>query len=181
MTTNSSNANTPSRQVPSLAEDLAAMASRRPGPRSAGVPASGSRTADTAQPRMFGQRVYVLPDTVQSDIPRRAVAGEYGRWTYARAVLVEICDALQYTPVALYDRLCTDSIGNPAAVVITVIARDENDEIVTVVWRQDRGLNGHGPNGWELTINGAVPDGGTGRLRPSPPMLADIIRRAITN
>lgn len=178
MTTNSGNANTPRRTVPSLAEDLAAMAGR-PGPRREGVRMSGSRTADTAKPRMFGQHEYVLPDTVQSNVPQHASDDEPARFAYARGLLVALSRLLPCTPLSLYVRLCTDSVGNPAAVVITVIAMDENDEILTVVWRQERGLAALGPNDWQLTINGAVPHGGTGRIRPAPPMLATIVGRAL--
>jgi hypothetical protein len=181
MTTNSGNcgnAQTPRRTVPPLAEDLAAMTGR-PGPRREGVHTSGSRSADTAQPRMFGQHGYVLPNTVRSNVARHASANEPTRFAYARGFLVELNRLLSYRPLSLYVRLCTDSVGNPTAVVITVIAVDENDEILTVVWRQERGLDALGPNDWQLTINGAVPHGGTGRLRPAPPMFATIVSRAL--
>ncbi|OLF08572.1 hypothetical protein [Actinophytocola xanthii] len=74
--------------------------------------------------------------------------------------------------------------------MLTMIARDEDNEVVAVVWRQEYGTtdppSSHQPNssrtgtGWQLTIDGAVPHQGTGGVRPSPPILADIIRHAIT-
>lgn len=92
-------------------------------------------------------------------------------------------------------RRADHSTDDTSAVVLTMIACDEGNEVVTVVWRQDYGTTDH-PNSnqpssgrmgsgrmgtaWRLTIDGAVPHQGTGGVRPSPPILADIIRRAVT-
>jgi hypothetical protein len=122
---------------------------------------SNTQTGSAGRPRRFGQHTYVLPASVQSNIPPYPSRDEVGRCAYARGLLVEISRTLPCTPLALYVRLCTDHIGNPTAVVITVIAQDEHDEILTIVWRQERGLNALGPNHWQLTINGAIPHRGT--------------------
>ncbi|HEU5483932.1 MAG TPA: hypothetical protein VFU98_03420, partial [Microlunatus sp.] len=78
----------------------------------------------------------------------------------------------------------TDNADNTTAVVVTIIAKDEttghNNDTVTVVWRQDRNPGDQGHDVWQLTINGAVRRlPGSTRVRPSPPILAGIIRDAI--
>lgn len=138
-----------------------------------------SRAAGASLPRMFGQRDYLLPDTVHTNIPRQHYEGAPGMWAYARGLLVETCRVLPATPVGLFYRVCTDSVGNTAAVVVTAIARDDNNDIVTVIWRQEHGMAEAGPIGWQLTIDGAVPHNGSGRVRPSPPILATIISRTV--
>jgi hypothetical protein len=127
-----------------------------------------SQATATAQPRLFGQPRYVLPDTVHTNISRQHYDGAPGLWAYARGLLVETSHAPSWTPVALYVRVCTDSSDNTTAVVLTLIARDENNQIVTVVWRQEHGTGDRTSNGWQFTIDGVVPHQSTGRLRPSP-------------
>jgi len=136
------------------------------------------RIADTATPRMFGRHEYVLPDMPICNVPPHKLDDEPHRWTYVRALLLEICDVLPCTPLVLLDRLCTDTTAPPTATVITVIVQDTDDHDHTIVVRRHHG--GRNGDGWQLTVNGAIPDGGTGRVRPSPPMLARLIRDAIT-
>lgn len=155
------------------------------------------QAANTVRPRMFGRGDYMLPPTVQTNIPRQHYHGAPGLWAYARGFLVETCYALPWTPVALFVRVHSDnSTDDTTAVVLTMIARDEDNEVVTVVWRQEYDTTSTPDNNkpsnsqpssdrtattWQLTIDGAVPHQGTGGVRPSPPILADIIRRAVTN
>lgn len=126
------------------------------------------QATNTARPRMFGQGDYVLPHTVQTNIPRQHYHGAPGLWAYARGVLVETCYALPWTPIALFVRVhADDSTDGTTAVALTMIARDEDNEVVTVVWRQEYGTTdtpcSHQPNSgrtgtaWQLTIDGTVP------------------------
>ena len=143
-----------------------------------------SRTDQAARPRMFGQRDYVLPDSVRTNISRQHYDGAPGLWTYARGLLIETCYALPWTPLALFVSVETDNDDNTTAVVLTLIAKDENtddnNDIVTVVWRQDHGAGSQDHDVWQLTINGAVRRRpGSTHVRPSPPILAAIIRDAI--
>jgi hypothetical protein len=128
---------------------------------------------------MFGQAMYVLPETVQANISRQHYHGAPGLWEYARGVLVETSRALRGMPLAVFSRVEADDSERTTAVVITAVARAENNDVVTVVWRQEY----HGDeqeSGWLLTVNGVVPhDQGTGRVRPAPPFLADIVFRAV--
>ena len=145
---------------------------------------SDSRAEHTPRPRMFGQRDYTLPDTVRTNIPRQHYDGAPGLWAYARGLLIETCYALPWTPLALFVGVETDDADNTTAVVVTIIAKDEttghNNDIVTVVWRQDRDPGDQGHGVWQLTVNGAVRrHPGSTHVRPSPPILAGIIRDAI--
>jgi hypothetical protein len=143
-----------------------------------------SRTEQAARPRMFGQRAYTLPDSVRTNIPRQHYDGAPGLWAYARGLLIETCYAMPWTPLALFVGVEPDNDDSTTAVVLTIIAKDEstvyNNNIVTVVWRQDHDLGGRGNGAWQLTINGAVRrHPGSTHVRPSPPILAGIIRDAV--
>lgn len=141
--------------------------------------------ATTTRPRMFGQRDYILPDTVQSNIYPQHYDGAPGLWAYARALLIETCDALAWTPLSLFVGVEFDTdTDDTTAVVLTIVARDEHQDrtkdVVTVVWRQDYGTGAQGRDVWQLTINGAVRHHpGSTHVRPSPPILATIIRDAV--
>ena len=98
--------------------------------------------ATTTRPRKFGQRDYILPDTVQSNIYPQHYDGAPGLWAYARALLIETCDALAWTPLSLFVGVEFDNdTDDTTAVVLTIVARDEHQDrtkdVVTVVWRQD--------------------------------------------
>lgn len=107
-----------------------------------------------------------------------------GAKTHTHNQLIETCYALPWTPLALFVGFETDTDDNTTAVVLTIIAKDEttdhHNDIVTVVWRQDRNPGDQGHDAWQLTINGAVRrHPGSTHVRPSPPILAGIIRDAI--
>lgn len=93
------------------------------------------------------------------------------------------------TPLALFVGVETDTDGDTTAVVLTIVAKDENtdretgsEDIVTVVWRQDRGTGAQGRDVWQLTINAAAHHHpGSRHVRPSPPILASIIRDALNS
>lgn len=75
MKPNVGDANNSRRTIPSLAEDVAAIAGHaRRSP--AGMATPRSRATTFARPRMFGQRDYLLPNTVHSNIPRQHGDGE---------------------------------------------------------------------------------------------------------
>jgi hypothetical protein len=154
---NVGDANNSRRTIPSLAEDVAAIAGHA-GRRPVGMAIPRSRTTTFAQPRMFGKRDYLLPHTVHSNIPHQHGDGEPVLWAYAGGLLLETCYALPLTPLALFVGAETDTDGDTTAVVLTIVATDENTDrktgsegIVTVVWRQDRGTGAQGRDVWQLT------------------------------
>ena len=59
-------------------------------------------------------RSYLLPDHVQTNIPRRGFVGSYGAHNAARGLLVEICRATGAAPVALdfRDAEVRDQVGD---------------------------------------------------------------------
>jgi hypothetical protein len=141
---------------------------------------TNSHAAETALPRMFGQRDYRLPDSVQTNISRQHYDGAPGMWDYARGLLIETCLVLPWTPLTLFLGVEPFNDEETSAVVVTIVAQDENRDIVTVVWRQDHGVGAQGQDVWQLTINGAVHHHrGSTHVRPSPPILASIIRDTI--
>lgn len=137
-------------------------------------------TEPAAAPRMFGQRTYVLPDEVHTNLPRQGYDAEPPGWNRARGLLVELCRELAATPIALYHRPLETPTGNPNGVVVTAIVRDSHNQIVTVVWRRQ-----HHPRrrwhqqGWQLTVNGVTPPRGHGLVPAAPPWLARIARSVI--
>jgi hypothetical protein len=131
-------------------------------------------TAQQAPPRMFGQRSYVLPDDVHTNLPHRpSDDAEPGEWHRARGLLIELCRQLDATPVALYLRSLRTPIGNPDGVVVTAIARDQHDQIHTVVWRHQLHPQGPAlqPEG-HLTVDGMDPPYSTGKVPPTAPWMA---------
>ena len=131
-------------------------------------------TAEQPPPRMFGQRSYLLPDDVHTNLPHSPSHDtEPGEWHRARGLLIELCWQLDATPVALYLRSLRTPTGNPDGVVVTAIARDQHDQIHTVVWRHQLHPCGPAlqPEG-QLTVNGMTPPRSTGKLPPTAPWLA---------
>ncbi|ASR39974.1 hypothetical protein BAY61_32355 (plasmid) [Prauserella marina] len=141
-------------------------------------------------PRMFSmadyRRSYVLYDGVDCNIPRWGREGEFGVWNYARGVLVEISRALHGTPVSLYYReLVTRQPHEDPALVpahlpvgheITIVIRDPDGELVTVVDHRETWPYGARGDVWELTVNGIRPEDGHATFPPSLPWMANIVR-----
>ncbi|GAB3289123.1 hypothetical protein [Parasphingorhabdus pacifica] len=134
-------------------------------------------------PRMFGphdyRRSYVLPDEVDSNIPRRGSVGEYGAWNHARGVLVEISRRLRAVPLALDYRELEAPARLPVGIEVTAVVRANIGQPVTVISRRETAP--YGPRGdyWQLTVDGVVPEGGLHRHPPSLPWLAHLVRHAL--
>lgn len=135
-------------------------------------------------PRMFDcadyRRCYVLPETVETNIPRWGSLGEFGSFDYARGVLVELTCHLPATPVALhYRELATTPARLPVGIEITATVGDSLGELITVVVRRENAP--HGPRGdhWELAVDGVVPADGVASHPPSLPWMARLVRCAV--
>jgi hypothetical protein len=129
---------------------------------------------------MFGQRDYVLPAEVHTNLPRQGYDGEPGGWNRARGLLMELAWALGATPEALYHRPLETPEGNPDGVVVTAIVKDSRHSITTVVFRRQEHQPGNRQRRpwWQLTVNGTTPPQGTGHVSPAPPWLARIATTA---
>lgn len=132
-------------------------------------------------PRMFGQRDYVLPAEVHTNLPRQGYDGEPAGWHRARGLLIELGHALQAAPLVLLHRPLETPEGNPDGVVITAIVTDSRGRHTTVVLRQQEHPTGRRERrpSWQLTINGVTPRLGTGRVLPAPPWLARLATTAL--
>ncbi|QFZ20532.1 hypothetical protein [Saccharothrix syringae] len=149
----------------------------------------------TTRPRWItpydASRCYLLPDTVECNIPRRGAAGECGAWDWARGHLVELHFRLGGAPAALYYRDLVaphphDALGVaphlPVGVEVTARLRTREDRLVTVVSRVESAP--HGPRGdhWQVTVDGEIPTDaddpalhGEHRYPPSLPFLAFLV------
>ncbi|MDA3644377.1 hypothetical protein LZ318_30805 [Saccharopolyspora indica] len=135
----------------------------------------------TGHPRMFGwhdyRRSYVLPE-VEANIPVRDDApGDCGAWHHARAVLAEVARALPAAPVRLHFRELETPTRVPFGIEVTAVVRTVGDVVITVVSRSESAPAGPRGDYWELTVNGLVPEEGTGTFPPSPPWLGRLVRR----
>lgn len=125
------------------------------------------------------QRSYLLPDTVDSNIPHRPIPGDYGAWWFARGLLVETSRYLRTTPWSLHYQECNHPhTCAPLNTVVTAVVRDDNT-LVRIVFTY--GCAPYNPRGdfWELLVNDRQPEDGSGRCAPSPLVLANIAWRAV--
>ncbi|WP_406690339.1 hypothetical protein REH65_31210 [Saccharopolyspora sp. ID03-671] len=140
-------------------------------------------TSPSDSPRMFGlhdyRRSYVLPTEVESNIPRTGSDGEFGSWNYARGVLVEVSSRLRAVPLSLHYIELETPKRLPMGIEVTAVVEDHTRRRVTVVSRCENAP--YGPRGdfWQLTVDGAVPDGGRHSYPPSLPWLAFLVHRAL--
>ena len=135
-------------------------------------------------------RSYLLPDHVQTNIPRRGFLGSYGAHNAGRGLLVEICRATGAAPVALD---CTDSeVRDPARdegdqapadlVVLAVVtatarlpaARSEGGLVVVTTRRRSHRWDDRDDD-WTIALNGTVLDAESRRYPPSPPFQGLIV------
>ncbi len=134
-------------------------------------------------PRMFGLRdylrSYVLPDEVESNVPRRGSIGEFGAWNHARGVLVEVTRRLHAIPLSLHYIELETPDRLPVGTEVTAVVEDNTRRRITVVSRRE--TTPYGPRGdyWQLTVDDAVPDGGRHRHPPSLPWLARLVHLAL--
>lgn len=136
---------------------------------------------ESSAPRMFGQRDYVLPAEVHTNLPHQGYDGEPGGWHRARGLLMELSWALDATPEALIYRPLETPEGNPDGVVVTAIVQDNRGQHTTVVLREQEHPQGSRKRlpSWQLTVNGKTPGLGSGRRVPAPPWLARLVTTAI--
>ena len=140
-------------------------------------------------------RSYLLPDTVQTNIPRRGFVGSCGAHNAARGLLVEICRATGAAPVALdyTDVEVRDEIGDQqrcgrkreltgpcgvrdervVIVVVTATAalpavRPGGDLLVVTTRRRQHRWDDRDDD-WTIALNGTVLDAEARRYPPSPP------------
>lgn len=133
---------------------------------------------------MFGlhdyRRCYVLPDDVAANIPRRGCPDEPGSFDYARGVLVEISQRLDARAVCLHYRELELGVARlPVGIEITATVRRETAKLVTSVSRHESAPYGARGDCWQLTVDGAVPDGGIASYPPSLPWMADLVGRTV--
>ncbi len=142
-------------------------------------PPQAAAPSEPSSPRLFGQRDYVLPDEVHTNLPRQRYDGEPGGWHRARGLLIELCRELGATPQALYHQPLETPEGNPDGVVVTAIVK-HSGRFTTVVWRQQEHQPGRRQRqpSWQLTVNGLTPPHGTGHVSPAPPWLARLATTA---
>lgn len=149
----------------------------------------------TTRPRWItpydASRCYLLPATVECNIPRRGTPGECGAWDWARGHLVELHRRLGGTPLGLHYRdLVARHPHDPADVAphlpvgVEVAARlcTRDDRLVTVVSRAEHAP--YGPRGdyWQVTVDGEIPTDaddpalhGVHRYPPTLPFLAFLV------
>ncbi len=122
-------------------------------------------------------RSYLLPDTVVSNIPRRGNLGEFGAWNAARGVLVELCRALDATPISLrYQDLVVPRTRHPIGMRVTAHARRRTGRDVILVYRRESAPYGRRGDYWSVAINGLIPGEGSGAQPPSLPWLGHLAR-----
>jgi hypothetical protein len=112
-------------------------------------------------------RSYLLPDNVKTNIPRRGYPGSYGAHDWARGHLVELHQRLGGTALSLhYRELLTrhphddpQRVPNhlPVGNEVTVRLRDHDDQLVTVVTREEWAPYGPRGDQWQATVNGEIP------------------------
>ncbi|UJW32534.1 hypothetical protein L3Q67_01725 [Saccharothrix sp. AJ9571] len=124
-------------------------------------------------------RSYLLPDTVDSNIPRRGGLGEPGAWNVARGLLVELCRALAATPISLrYQELETRRSRAPIGIRVTAAALRDHRRVTAIYRRENAPYSTRGDY-WLLTVNGLLDPDGEGVHPPSLPRIATIARRTL--
>lgn len=131
-------------------------------------------------------RSYLLPEDVETNIPRRGYLGSYGAHDWARGHLVELLQRLGGVPLSLhYRELLTRHPHEdpelvpghlPVGIEVTVCLRDGDGWLVTVVSRVEWGPFGPRGDYWQVTVNGEIPtdgdDPGLHGVHAYPPTLA---------
>src|SRR5262245_2173113 len=82
------------------------------------------------------QDTNTLPDTVHTNIPRQPQPAGDATANHARGILVHLSRDLHGTPIALYHQPLKTRTGDTIGSVVTAIARDHDDQLITVVWRE---------------------------------------------
>jgi hypothetical protein len=137
-------------------------------------------------------RSYVLPEDVETNIPRRGSLGGFGAHDWARGHLVELYQRLGGTPLSLHHRelLTRHPLDDPDTTPehlpvgneVTARLRDPDGHLVTVVSRGEWAP--YGPRGdfWQLTVNDEIPTDaddpalhGVHAYPPSLPFLAHLV------
>lgn len=138
-------------------------------------------------------RCYLLPDEVETNIPRRGYLGSYGAHEWARGHLVELLWRLGGVPLSLhYRELATRQPHEDPELVpehlfvgleVTARLRDRDGQLITVVSRKEQAP--YGPRGdyWQVTVNGEIPTyaddphvHGVHAYPPSLPYLAFLVQ-----
>lgn len=134
---------------------------------------------DRATAQLFGDEdTYVLPDTVHTNIPLGPKPDEPAGWHHARGLLVHLCRDLHGTPIALYYRTLETSTDKTNGAVVTAIARDHDNQLITVVWRETpRASRWRRTTTGQLTVNGVPALRTTGVRRPYARWLARVAWR----
>ncbi|MFI6029474.1 hypothetical protein [Amycolatopsis magusensis] len=139
------------------------------------------------------RRSYLLPEQVETNIPRRGYLGSYGAHDWARGHLVELHRRLGGVPLSLHYRELLTRLPHedpkrvpehlPVGNEVTAVLRDPDGQLVTVITRDERAP--YGPRGdyWEVSVNGEIPvDGDDPALTghhaypPSLPFLAFLVQ-----
>jgi hypothetical protein len=118
------------------------------------------------------RRSYLLPDTAASNIPQRPAPGEPGAYNHARGLLVELSRALRGEPTSLrYTDRCEPTTRRHVDTEVTATVTTASGPVTVVL---THGSAPESPRGdhWQITVNGRIPDDGTGRHLPSLPALA---------
>lgn len=139
------------------------------------------------------RRNYLLPDTVETNIPRRHSLGGLGAHDWARGHLAELCFRLGGVPLSLhYEELLLRPPSNPAVpgerlregigLQVTACLRDQHGQDVTVITRNESRPCGPRRDYWQVTVNGEIPDGaddpglnGVHTYPPSLPYMAFLV------
>lgn len=121
------------------------------------------------------KQVFLLPETVHSNIPNRPGEGDYGSWWFARGFLVETARYLKGHPTGLrYDEREHD--GGCITVEIS-IAVDAHHGPVTASFTYTSG-NHQIRDSWRLSVNEQpVAEGGSGT--PSPKAIGNAVWRTV--
>lgn len=124
-------------------------------------------------------RSYVLPDHVQTTIPRCGSIGSYGAHNAARGLLVEICYATAATPIALQytetEIREPDTATHAIIVVVTATAELPDGAIVSATTRSRQHPRLDRDDDWTLQLNGVALDAEDRRYPPSPPFQGRIV------
>jgi hypothetical protein len=138
-------------------------------------------------------RSYVLPSTVETNVPRRGSFGECGVYNWTRGHLVELYRRLGGVPLSVHlhellirpardPALAGERVPEGMGSEVTVRLRDPGGQLITVVSRAESGQ--YSPRGeyWQVTVNGEVPAGaddpglnGVHTYTPSLPYLALLV------
>lgn len=138
-------------------------------------------------------RSYLLPDDVETNIPRRGCLGGYGAHNWARGHLIELHRRLGGTPLSLHYRellirpphdpaLAGERVLECMGVEATARLRDRSGRELTVVSRAESAPDGPRGDYWQITVNGEIPTGaddpglnGVHTYPPSLPFMAGLV------